>query len=407
MNVPSQRLTVGLLWHSVGSGNLGVGALTVSQVAIIEEIAREIGVDVDFRILGWSETDASYPVSVNVMPGRLRTVDLVHPNGLYSDARECDLILDIGAGDSFSDIYGRTRFLKYMLAKFVVHFSETPLIVSPQTIGPFFRWWARVLAFSTLRRSAAVFTRDEQSLSFLREFGFNGSVHVSSDVALVLPFERSDRSRDTKDVYVGINISGLLMSGGYSRNNMFGLNVNYGRLMRRVIERFLYENNCRVILVPHVISERLPVDDDWRSSVQLAEEFGGLVTVAPKFSTPNEAKSFIAGMDFFVGARMHSCIAALSSGVPVVPIAYSRKFSGLFDAIGYHYTQDCTQSSELDIEGQIFEIFRNRVDVARDCHDALVRGMSRLDIYKSTVRAGLVSAIAKRDRLCAPRLQTH
>ena len=37
-------LTIGLLWHSAVSDNLGVGALTVSQIAIVEKVAAEIGV---------------------------------------------------------------------------------------------------------------------------------------------------------------------------------------------------------------------------------------------------------------------------------------------------------------------------------------------------------------------------
>ena len=36
-------LTIGLLWHSAVSDNLGVGALTVSQIAIVEKVAAEIG----------------------------------------------------------------------------------------------------------------------------------------------------------------------------------------------------------------------------------------------------------------------------------------------------------------------------------------------------------------------------
>jgi colanic acid/amylovoran biosynthesis protein len=42
----------------------------------------------------------------------------------------------------------------------------------------------------------------------------------------------------------------------------------------------------------------------------------------------------IGQCDFFVGARMHSCIAALSQGVPCVGVAYSMKFGGVFDSVG-------------------------------------------------------------------------
>jgi polysaccharide pyruvyl transferase WcaK-like protein len=64
------------------------------------------------------------------------------------------------------------------------------------------------------------------------------------------------------------------------------------------------------------------------------------VNVAPDFKSPSEAKSFIAAMDFFTGARMHACIAAFSSGVPVVPFAYSRKFNGLFSSLQYEFVAD-------------------------------------------------------------------
>jgi len=34
-------------------------------------------------------------------------------------------------------------------------------------------------------------------------------------------------------------------------------------------------------------------------------------------------------------SRMHSCIAALSQNIPAVGIAYSKKFRGVFDSIGF------------------------------------------------------------------------
>ena len=45
-------------------------------------------------------------------------------------------------------------------------------------------------------------------------------------------------------------------------------------------------------------------------------------------------------MDIFSGARMHSTIGAISSGVPVIPVAYSRKFNGLYNTLEYPYLID-------------------------------------------------------------------
>jgi polysaccharide pyruvyl transferase WcaK-like protein len=391
----ARPLTIGLMWHSVASDNLGVGALTVSQIAILEEVAARIGRPVRFIILGWQETSAPYVTAANVQPGRLRTRDLVRPSGFLAEVRRCDIVLDIGAGDSFSDIYGGKRFLKYMTAKGTVLAAGKPLIVSPQTIGPFKKAWVRRLALATLRRSAAVFTRDEMSITFLRSLGFTGEIRQASDVALRLPYTPpAPRSADGQP-RVGINISGLLMNGGFSRANMFGLALDYPGLMRRVIERFVHEEGCEVHLVPHVISDTMPVEDDWRASEALRQEIGGQIVLAPRFHTPSEAKSYIAGLDFFMGARMHACIAAFSSGVPVVPIAYSRKFAGLFDALGYRYTVDCTKETEAAIEEQIFAHFRNRAALERDRGAALVLGLERLAVYEAELEYQLLQSLKK------------
>ena len=147
--------------------------------------------------------------------------------------------------------------------------------------------------------------------------------------------------------------------------------------------------------MPHVISwERGALEDDYAASVKLAEAFPGAI-VAPAFTSPSEAKSYIAGMDFFMGARMHACIAAFSSGVPVVPMAYSRKFAGLFGALGYDETVDCTTQSAEDIKARIFEAYERRADMAHAQRAALKTGLERLGRYE-TALGDLMEAQARK-----------
>ena len=68
-----------------------------------------------------------------------------------------------------------------------------------------------------------------------------------------------------------------------------------------------------------------------------------LATLMDLFETPVEAKSFISRLEVFIGARMHATIAAFSSGVPVIPVAYSRKFKGLFENCQYDIGVDLTK----------------------------------------------------------------
>src|SRR3546814_8568056 len=91
-----------------------------------------------------------------------------------------------------------------------------------------------------------------------------------------------------------------------------------------------------VHLISHATSNRDVRDDDGQAADRVAAEFPGTIRV-PDFAGPCEAKSYISSLDYLVAGRMHACIAAFSSGTPVMPVAYSRKFSGLFGTLGYDF----------------------------------------------------------------------
>ena len=279
-----------------------------------------------------------------------------------------------------------------------------PLVLSPQTIGPFERPWIRRLALNVMRRARLVVTRDALSTGFAREMGFCGSLIEATDVAFRLPYDppppppprapRNDGGGPANPVRVGINVSGLLFSGGYTRDNMFGLKVDYPALMREVLGFFRDRGDCEVHLVGHVITPGWAVEDDRAAARTLAAEAPGAI-VAPAFASPSEAKSYIAGLDFFTGARMHACIAALSSGVPVLPLAYSRKFAGLFGTLGYHHIADCKTETGPEILGKLRIAFENRASLRAEAEAAAAKALARLAAYEDAVR-GVIAEIAER-----------
>jgi len=197
-------------------------------------------------------------------------------------------------------------------------------------------------------------------------------------------------------VRVGLNVSGLLMNGGYSRDNMFGLTLDYPALMRGLVAAFL-ARGAEVHLVPHVLTARGDVEDDLTAAQTLAAEFPAAV-VAPAFAHPSEAKGYIAGMDFFAGARMHACIAAFSSGVPVVPMAYSRKFEGLFGTLGYPHTVDCTRQEGAAIHARILAAFDDRETLRAEAAAALARGIAKLSLYEEALAALMRDRLARKAR---------
>lgn len=383
---PARLVTVGLMWHSLGSGNLGVGALTESNIAIVRGVAEELGLRVRFVVLGTS--DATVPQLAAELAAAGHELQVRRIRVFRAEFREavraCDLVLDIGEGDSFADIYGLKRFLFYWYSKNIVCSVGRPLILSPQTIGPFDGGIARLLARQVMKRCARVFARDNLSSAYLKELGMTGNVDEAIDVAFRLPFTRPAPRNDGK-VRLGINVSGLLLNGGYTGNNQFGLSIDYAATMRELLRQLTSRSDVEVHLVSHVIEPHMPVEDDVAAAKLLAAEFPGIV-VAPTFARPSEAKSYIAGMDFFTGARMHACIAAFSSGVPVIPMAYSRKFNGLFGTLGYSHVADCKKEDGEAVVTKILDGFLQRETLRDDVRRALNQVDARIRRYEDALR---------------------
>jgi polysaccharide pyruvyl transferase WcaK-like protein len=327
---------------------------------------------------------------VENVPLRLR--DLVQPGGKLGAALgRADIVFDIGGGDSFADIYGFKRFFTTWVTKYRGNRAGVPLILSPQTIGPFDHWWSRPLARQAMNRARLVVTRDAPSTRFLDALGVTAPRLEATDVAMRLPFVRPEREPGAR-VRVGLNVSGLLFNGGYTQSNQFGLSVDYPALIRSIIGHFAAMPEVEVHLIGHVQSEAQPVEDDQRVAERLSAEFPGVI-VAPVFRSPVEAKTCIAGMDFFMGARMHATIAAFSAGVPVVPMAYSRKFAGVFGSLGYTRVADCKGENADAILARIRDGFAARETLKTEIAAAMKNVDARLDAYAARASEELRRAV--------------
>jgi polysaccharide pyruvyl transferase WcaK-like protein len=387
-NAGSRQLVIGFLSHSLNSDNFGVGALSIANIEIVRKVGRELGLSVRFHIFDTLDKREIYVrgADITMIPLRMRSYLSVGNNG-FAAVRRCDLICDLTGGDSFTDLYGKKRFFLQLLRKLAVLLARRPLLLSPQTIGPFDRWWARLLAPLVLTRCRAVVVRDDLSAAFVRKLAPTSRIVEATDVAFRLPYA-PPLPRGDGPARVGINVSGLLFNGGYSRDNMFGLALDYPALVRALIARFRKLAGCEVHLISHVISATVAVEDDYRVCEALAAEFPGTIA-APRFADPIAAKSYIAGMDFFCGSRMHACIAAFSAGVPTVPIAYSRKFAGVFQSLGYPVVADCRTEPQAGVIDTVMTAFGERERLKRLVAAGNARAAERLAAYEDALRACL------------------
>ncbi|QGP78206.1 polysaccharide pyruvyl transferase family protein [Sphingobium sp. CAP-1] len=379
----------------MSSGNLGVGALTVGNITLARQVAADMGLAPHFTVMSMRDGDAPALLQGQVDIFVIDSKAMAKPGGFWSAVGAVDCVLDIGAGDSFADIYGPKRFAFLWLTKIMAIARRVPLILSPQTIGPFTGKLYRMLAAGAMRRSTAILARDQQSLNVVQAMAPQARSALSVDVAFVLPFEDRSAERDGQKIRVGVNASGLLFHQAETGINRFGLGYDYARFTRDLLTRLAARDDVEVHLVPHATSNGDPTDDDGRLADRLAGEFPNAVRV-PNFSDPSAAKSHISSLDFLVAGRMHACIGAFSAGTPVVPVAYSRKFSGLFGLLDYDHVLPMTTP---DADAAVNFVLRH-LDQRRELAAAAAAGMKKvdslLDVYRSMLKHVFMRAVRSR-----------
>lgn len=299
-------------------------------------------------------------------------------------------VMDITGGDSFSDIYGMRRFVLGSLRKILVLLCGVELILLPQTYGPYNSPLARNIARFVLKRASLIYSRDKEGMKTIHRMMKGKSMRceprLCPDVAFALDAMKPTDSNQTNLIerlisdgkkIIGLNISGLLYNGGYTQNNMFGLTLDYCALIKGIISIFLTETDYYVLLVPHVIPDiDFAVEDDFFASQSiknaLPRNLKEKVIILSRSYNQSEIKYFVGLCEFFLGARMHATIAALSQMVPAVGMAYSKKFKGVFETAG---VADCVidlrtmNNKEALIE--IKSIYSRREDIKKRLQSAI------------------------------------
>ena len=172
---------------------------------------------------------------------------------------------------------------------------------------------------------------------------------------------------------VGLNVSGLLYMGGYTRDNMFGLRGDYRQFSRDAVQR-LIEKGATVLLVPHVFGHDGETDTAACEQLyaELKDKYPGRLALLRGDYNQHEIKYVIGKCDLLIGARMHACIAAVSQCVPAVCVAYSDKFIGVMGAIGVDSI--VADARKLD-ENEMLAFIENTLDGRAAIREQLSRQM--------------------------------
>jgi len=262
--------------------------------------------------------------------------------GLRSPAisaiKSADALLDVSGGDSFTDLYGTARFEQIIIPKLMALDCGTPLILLPQTYGPFRSSRARELAKRIILASTMAFARDGNSFQKLKDLlgeKFVAAKHrLGADLAFGL--RPADLDDVKKKPCIGLNVSGLLWNRDKAKAQ-FSLKADYKEALLGFCIKFLEKELTDILLVPHVTPSG-GTESDLKASkalkAHLPRQYWGRIHIERAAQTPSSLKAVIANTLWFAGSRMHATIAALSSGTPAANLAYSGKAIGVFESCG-------------------------------------------------------------------------
>lgn len=383
--------TIGLAGTLLNNSNLGCLALTYSSVRVLENIASDLSLNFNYIVYeqGYERGQSEHardvmcqklgidPSKVDVrwsgtFVGKKAMVKRVFENiAAIKSVSRCDLIMDMTGGDSFSDIYGYDRIIGDSFAKIVALRKHVPLLLGPQTYGPYYLKKSKDIACRILKNASLVIARDSLSAQCVKEVS-GREVPTTTDLAFLLPYSPAKEVMpDSKVLRIGLNASGLLSSHSFENTGRpLELECNYDEMIFELCS-LLCKRGVEVHLISHVGA-------DYPLCSLIHDSFPDTI-LHDCFDNPVDVKGLISSMDCFIGSRMHATIGALSSGVATIPLAYSRKFEGLFGSLGYGHTIDLTTTTTegvlVQVESLIGDLssLHTDVEIARCKADELGR----------------------------------
>lgn len=270
--------------------------------------------------------------------------------------RQTELVAAINGGDGFSDIYGTNIFLRRLPDIQIAMKENIPLMMLPQTLGPFSDKSNYRICRDILQYAKSVHVRDDKFISELHQMGVSYS--LEKDLSFYMQPEPFDVQVPSGSI--GINISGLCYYNRY--NTLAGQFAHYPELINRIITSFQSEGKT-VFLIPHSYNYLHPSasNDDFlacREAYQHLRDKTSVQLIDRDMISP-QVKYLISRMSFFIGTRMHANFAAIYTDVPLFGLAYSYKFAGAFDANGLNgdlQTATINNLSESGIDDVLVKI---------------------------------------------------
>ena len=259
-------------------------------------------------------------------------------NADFAEYYNADIVIDL-SGDAYSDEETPLATILHSFYLFPAIMLKRPTAICAQSIGPFKTRFTKALARWVFNRTDLITTREESSKHYLNEFGLD-KVVTTADCAFLLPpvgneqikmMMASQRIPLHNGILIGISMSKRVAKWAFPGIHKVDQKYEaFVSLMAGFSDYLIKHYDARIIYVPHVIGPPGKTDDRvvQRDIISLMKCQDRAYPLEREF-LPKEIKGIVGQCDLFVGARMHSLIAATSMGVPSIALSYSHKYHGV------------------------------------------------------------------------------
>lgn len=348
-----------------GTAALGYGALSfLQEKGYLDENSIVVSFDVYKNPINWVKAHHKSGVSTKIIQGKpIRFEHIAVSIFEYALFKICNLwftflpfgnllsnlkcVAAINGGDGFSDIYGDDLFNYRNPYSFLAMKVKAPLIILPQTIGPFKEEHNRKIAKQIMEYASNVYVRDDKYTNELDNMGIK--YELTRDLSAYMKPE--PWNIDIKPNAIGINVSGLAYSNRFL--DLAGQFDVYPELIDRLICHFR-DIGHTVYIIPHAYGYYDPEEnnDDMiacREAYAKLKDKSNVVLIDKDMISP-QIKYVISKMKFFCGTRMHANFAAIYTSVPVFGLSYSYKFEGAFNANGLDANKQTAKINNIKSE---------------------------------------------------------
>ena len=250
-----------------------------------------------------------------------------------------------------------TMLFERMIEVTVAKFLRKPLVMFPNSVGPFKTRLGLLMSKLALNNFDALIVRDSVSFNSMKKLGVVPEMKLTSDAALLFSADSRVPVQKFSSPSIGVSIG--VYSQSLSEEDFQKFLSENAKALDRIVE--LYDLD--VCFFPHFLSG-FENDDFEVSKIVMGKMKNSDRARVFKIDSLDEFKLCLEQMELLLSSKMHPMVLATSGYVPTVCIAYDHKQTGFLRDLGL--TEYLIPLKDLDSETivcKVGKVIENRKEI--------------------------------------------